>query len=47
MDRLDGHPELKKWDIVGPQRFYTRPKKQALRCQYGTKRPKLTETGYY
>jgi hypothetical protein len=39
--------ELKKWDIVGPQRFFTRPKKRALRCQYGAKRPKLTETGYY
>ena len=28
MDRLDSHPELNKWDIVGAQRFSKRPKKR-------------------
>jgi len=25
MDRLDGHPELKRWDILGAQRFSKHP----------------------
>ena len=45
MDRLDGHPELKKWDIVGAQRFLKRPKKRAPRRPNGAKRPKFTDTG--
>jgi hypothetical protein len=27
LDRLDGHPESKKWDIVGPQSFSKGPRK--------------------
>jgi hypothetical protein len=47
MNRLDGHPELKKWAVVGAQIFSTFPNKRALRRQYGAKRPKCTEAGYY
>ena len=47
MYRLDGHPRLKKLDIQGSLLFSNRPKKRALRCQNGVKRPKLPETGYY
>jgi len=47
MYRLDGHPELKKLDIQGSLLFSKRPKKRALRCPYGVKRPKFAQTGYY
>jgi len=45
MDRLDGHDELKKLDIVGAQRFFKRPKKRGQRRQNGAKRPKFTDAG--
>jgi hypothetical protein len=48
MDRLDGHHELKNWDIVGPQRatFCEAPKKlRAAADQNDAKRPEFTDTG--
>jgi len=43
--RLDRHLELKKLDTQDSLRVSMRPKKRALRCQFGAKRPTLLRRG--
>ena len=45
MDRLDGHPELKKWDIAATGRFSKRPKNARSGVKTAPNDPSLLTRG--